>query len=80
MANNMFAGDVSAVRVQRGVEGVFGSDLIDIPRWHFGASAELLLRSDLSVGAEELTNSSLMRSGRVLTRVGPGAKNTFYLS
>jgi len=76
MANDVFAGDVLAVVIERGVEGVLGSELIDIPRWHLGASAELILRSDLSMGAEELTNSSLMRSGRVLRCVGSGTGHT----
>ncbi|WP_343161599.1 hypothetical protein [Natrialba sp. INN-245] len=76
VANNVFAGNVSAVVIQRGVEGIFGSDLIDIPRWHLGASAELFFGGDLAVGAEELTNSSLMRRGRIFIRVGSSIGHT----
>ncbi|GAA1341232.1 hypothetical protein GCM10009647_084820 [Streptomyces sanglieri] len=76
MANDVFTGDVATVMIERGVEGILGSYLIDIPRWHLGASAELVLRSDLTVGAEELTNSNLMGCGCVFTRVGSSSGHT----
>jgi hypothetical protein len=40
MIDDVLAGDVFAVVVQRGVEGLFGSDLIDIPRRQVGAGAK----------------------------------------
>ena len=36
----------------------------------------MVLRSDLSMGAEELTNSSLMTRGRIFTHVGSGIGHT----
>jgi len=72
----MLASDVFAVVVQRGVERICRGDLGDIPRWHRGASAECLFRSDFSVSSEERTNSTLMRLNRVFTGVGSGVTHT----
>ena len=66
----------NAFATGRGVESVFGSDLIDIPRRHVGAGAESMFGSDFTMFAEELTNSTLMRGGCVLTRVGSGSMHT----
>ena len=76
MADDMLAGDVVSVVVQRGVEGVFGSDLVDIPRRHVGAGENFFFRSDLAVASQILTNSSLMRDGCIFTCVGLGARHT----
>jgi len=75
-ADDVFAGDVFAVVVQRGVEGVVGGDLVDVPRRDIGAGAEVGLGGDFIVGSEELPNSSLMRCGCVLACVGSGVGHT----
>jgi len=64
--------------IHRGVEGVFGGDLRDVPRWHVGADAKLFFGSDLVVASEELTNSSFMGISRAFACVGSGAKHTIY--
>ncbi|WP_241432796.1 hypothetical protein, partial [Natrinema pellirubrum] len=46
MADNVFASDVLTVMVQGGVEGVCRGNLVDIPRRHVGAGAELVFGGD----------------------------------
>ena len=76
VTNDMLASDVFAVVVQRGVERICRGDLGDIPRWHLGASAECLFRSDFSVSSEERTNSTLMTFNRLFGDVGSGIGHT----
>ena len=76
MADDILAGDVVTVVVQRGVEGVFGSDLVDIPRRHVGAGEEFFFRRNLIVSSQVLANSSFMSLSRVVTSAGSGVGHT----
>src|SRR6056297_2664983 len=75
-ADDMLAGDVVSVVVQRGVEGVFGSDLVDIPRRHVGAGEDFFFRRDLIVSSQVLSNSSFMSLNYVIASAGSGVGHT----
>lgn len=76
VTNDVLAGDVRSVVVQRGVEGVFTADLSDVPHRHVGAGEELFFRRNLIVGSQVSTNSSFMGLCRVVTSVRSGARHT----
>jgi putative transposon-encoded protein len=70
VTDDVLADDIFAVMIQRGVEDVSGSDLVDVPRRHIGAGAEVVPGGDFAVGSEELTNSALILISRVVLTVG----------
>ena len=76
VTNDMLTSDVFAVVVQRGVERICRGDMGDIPRWHPGASADGLFRSDFSMSSEERTNSTLMSFNCLFSGVGSGVRHT----
>jgi hypothetical protein len=76
VTDNVLAGDVFAVVVQGGVEGVLSGDLSDEPRRHVGAGAEFVFRDDLTMFSEVFTNGALIRFSRVVRTVGSGVGHT----